>query len=149
MTIILYRQDAERTVRTCLMEVSMNRKIVWLAAIMSLMLIPVMGACSSPKKTPPGLVVNSDSIVSAEIKAIRVGSSSSFPWDLDVLIIKADNVDDLTNPVADKMGQVVTAKTDQDMSDFRTSEMISARIKLVGDVPTPGIDLYIYDIKPQ
>lgn len=127
----------------------MNRRIVWLAAILTFILIPVMGACSSPKKTPPGLVVNSDSIVSAEIKAIRVGSSSSFPWELDVLITKADNVDDLTNPVADKVGEVVSAKTDQDMSDFRTGEMISARIKLVGDVPTPGIDLYIYSIKPQ
>jgi hypothetical protein len=66
-----------------------------------------------------------------------------------VLILISANVSDLPNLTGDKVGQVVTVKTDQDMSSFSVNQTISARIKYVGDVPKPGITLYMCYIKEE
>ncbi len=47
----------------------------------------------------------------------------------------------------DKVGQVITCNTDQDVSSLKVGQVISANVKYVGDVPKPGITLYIYNIK--
>lgn len=98
--------------------------------------------------TGGGAVVNSDSIITGTIQAIRP-QTTSYSWELDVLIQSAENVGDLPNPVADKVGQVVTVKTDEDMSSFKDNQAISARVKYTGDVPKPGITLYMYEIKAK
>jgi hypothetical protein len=73
--------------------------------------------------------------------------TTGYPWEVSVRIQSTENVNDLPNPVADKLGQIVTMKTDQDMSSFSAGQSITAKAKYVGDVPKPGITLYIYDIK--
>jgi hypothetical protein len=108
----------------------------------------LLGCSSKASTTSPGggEVVLSDSIIVGEIRAVRA-QSTGYPWEIDILIVNSENVDDLVNPTKDKVGQVVTVKTDQDMTGFTVGQSISARIKYVGDVPKPGIVLYIYDIK--
>jgi hypothetical protein len=92
-----------------------------------------------------GAIVNSDSVITGTINAIRK-QSSGYPWEVDVFIKTSENVGDLPNPTADKVGQAVTMKTDQDMTEFSAGEPITARVKYTGDVPKPGITLYIYKI---
>ncbi len=109
-------------------------------------------ASPAPVPTPGGpgggTVINSDSVVTAKIQAIRQ-ETSGYPWELDVLIQDSVDVGTLPNPTKDSIGKVVTAKTDQDMSPFKVNDVVTARVKYVGDVPRPGISLYIYDIALQ
>jgi hypothetical protein len=120
-------------------------------AIMSVLNATACGSGSTPTTTVSGpgggAIVNSDSIVTAKIQAIRK-TANGYPWELDVLIQTSMDVDKLPNPVKDSVGRVITARTDQDMAPFKTGELVTARIKYVGDVPKPGITLYIYDIAP-
>jgi hypothetical protein len=90
--------------------------------------------------------VQSDSVITGEIKAVRP-QQTGYSWEMDVLIESSVNVDDLPNPTMDKVGQVITAKTDEDVSILKVGQEISAKVKYVGDVPKPGISLYIYNIK--
>jgi hypothetical protein len=92
-----------------------------------------------------GAIVNSDSVVTAKIQAIRK-TATGYPWELDVLIQTSTDVDKLPNPVKDSVGKVVTVKTDQDVASYTAGETVTARIKYVGDVPKPGITLYIYNV---
>jgi len=132
----------------------MNRKhsiryiILVLMVIMSVFLVVACSSKSSTTTLPPGggEVVQSDSIILGEIRAVRE-EATGYPWEVDVLIVSSESVGDLPNPTKDKVGQVITAKTDEDASAFSIGESISARVKYVGDVPKPGISLYIYDVK--
>lgn len=138
----------------------MNKRKTWLAMILIVGCLSLIAtACSgtgtpntspspSPSKGGGGAVVQSDSIISGEIKVIRQ-QTTGYPWEVDVLIQSAEDVDSLPNPVKDKVGQVVTAKTDEDLSSFHVAQQITARVKYVGDVPLPGISLYIYNIKSK
>ena len=114
-------------------------------------------ACSSGASTPPGTtstspgggggdtVVRSDCIISGELQAIRQ-QSTGYPFSVDVFIFSSDNVDSLPNPTFDKVGQVITAETDENMESFKPGQRISAHVKYVGDVPSPGISLYLFNI---
>ena len=105
--------------------------------------------CTSRITGPGGMgttVINSNGLITGEIKAIK-HESTGYPWEVEVMVLSSDNVDDLPNPTAGKVGQEITARTDQDLSSFSTGQKISANVKYVGDVPKPGIILYIYDIK--
>jgi hypothetical protein len=125
--------------------------------IMGVLLLVFVAACSgstattSTTTTPgsgSGAVVNSDSILTGTIESIRT-QTTGYPWELNVRIHSTQNAGDLPNPITDKIGQVVTMKTDEDMASFQAGQTISARAKYTGDVPKPGITLYIYDIKAQ
>jgi hypothetical protein len=115
----------------------------------------VLIACSGKSNpgqtpTPPpggGAIVQSDSIITAEIKAIR--QTTGYPWEVDVLVQSSDSVGDLPNPTKDKVGQVITAKADENLSSFKVGQIITGNVKYVGDVPKPGISLYIYNIKAK
>jgi hypothetical protein len=133
-----------------------NICFVFIAGLLLVLL--TFSACSGTtttsiiKTTPPttspgnGEVINSDSIITGEIQTM-IKQSTGYPWQVSVRIASTQNVDDLPNPVADKVGQIVTMQTDQDLSAFVLGQSITARAKYVGDVPKPGITLYIYDIK--
>ena len=99
----------------------------------------------SPGGPGGGAVINSDSMVKATIQAIRQ-QTTGYPWELDVLIKTSTDVGSLPNPTKDSVGKVITVKTDQDITSFKVNDSISAKVKYVGDVPKPGITLYIYDI---
>jgi len=105
---------------------------------------------SSTATTGPGggLIVQSDSLNTGKIAAIRQ-QTSSYPWEMDLLIQSSTDVSSLPNPTKDSIGKVITVKTDQDLTQFKAGEIITAKIKYVGDVPKPGITLYIYNIIPE
>ncbi len=92
-----------------------------------------------------GLVIQSDSIVRARVVAVRP-QTSGYPWEADVLVLSSQSVGDLPNPTADKVGQVITVRSSEDLSGIGPGTDITARVKYAGDVPLPGIVLLIYDI---
>lgn len=123
------------------------------AIILSALMLTACSGASTPKPTPTppsppggGAVVQSDSIITGEIKAIRQ-QATGYPWEMDVLIQSSQSVDSLPNPTKDKVGQVITAETDEDVSSLKAGQTVSARVKYIGDVPQPGISLYIYSIE--
>ena len=92
-----------------------------------------------------GAVINTDSIVTAKIQSIAKASADT--WKLDVLIENTLGVNNLPNPVKDSVGKVVSVMTDQDMTSYKVNDVVTAKIKDVGDVDLPGaIVLYIYDV---
>ena len=106
---------------------------------------------SSSTTTPipgGGALINSDSIVTAQIQTIKQ-QSTGYPWQLDILVQKSVDVGTLPNPTKDSVGKVITVKTDQDMTKFNVNDVVTAKVKYVGDVPQPGITLYIYNIQLQ
>ena len=126
-----------------------NIPITVLVLLLAISLFQLLG-CSATSTGPGGVgtaVIQSNSLITGEIKAIR-SQSTGYPWEIDVLVQSSTNVDDLPNPTADKVGKVVTARADQDLSSFHMGQKISANVKYTGDVPRPGIILYIYNIKP-
>ena len=92
-----------------------------------------------------GEVINSDSFITAEIKALRE-ETTGYPWEVDILVKTSQNVGDLPNPTKDSIGKVITVKTDLNMTKFQARDIISAKVKYTGDVPKPGITLFLYDI---
>ncbi len=98
---------------------------------------------------PPvgGLVINSDSIITGTIVSIN-SSADAYPWQLDVMITSSQDVNNLPNPTKDKIGQTITCYTDENISALQVGQTINAHVKYTGDVPTPGIALYIYNITP-
>jgi hypothetical protein len=109
----------------------------------------LFAGCSAETTRPGGVgatVIQSDSIITGEIRAIRP-KSTGYPWEMDVLVQSSENVENLPNPTADKVEQVITVRTDEDLSSLKVGQKISANVKYVGDVPKPGISLYIYNIK--
>lgn len=107
---------------------------------------------NNPTTVPPGpvrgTVINSDSIVTVQIQSLTA-QSTGYPWTLDVLVQNTTDVNNLPNPVKDSVGKVVTVVTDQDMKPFKVSDVVTAKIKYVGDANIQGgIRLYIYNIAP-
>jgi hypothetical protein len=95
-----------------------------------------------------GAVINSDSVITAKIQAVR-NQPTGFPWEVDVLIENSVDVGSLPNPTKDSVGKVITVKTDEDMTPYKVGDVINAKVKYVGDVPKPGITLYMYNIAHQ
>ena len=124
---------------------------------LALILVAAAGACKSstttatPTTTRPGSgsVINSDSIVTAQIQSITA-QSTGYPWKMNVLIQSSTNVGDLPNPVSDSIGKVVIVVSDQDMSAYKVNDTVTVKIKYVGDVDIPaGISLYMYNVALQ
>jgi hypothetical protein len=109
---------------------------------------------STPSATPVvpggpggGAIINSDSITTGKIVAIRT-NPTGYPVQIDLEVQKSVDVGQLPNPTKDKVGQVITINTDQDVSAFKVGQVITGSIKYAGDVPKPGITLYISGIRP-
>jgi hypothetical protein len=138
----------------------MERKTRLIAFILALLIIlsATLPACKSAASPTPttstpagpggGAVINSDSIVTAKLAAIRQQSTPN-TWELDVLIESSVDVGSLPNPTKDSVGKVITVRTDQDMTPFKVNDVVTARVKYAGDVPRPGIFLYMYNIAPE
>ena len=99
---------------------------------------------TTPTGTGPigGTIIRSDSIVTAEITSPERDVNGV---EIDVRVISTQNVEDLPNPVADKVNQVVTVRIDGDISSFRVGDKITGHIKYSGDVEH-GIFLQMSDI---
>jgi len=136
----------------------MVRLNTWSVATISLSVVALALMACSPKTaniTPlttsagpgGGLVVQSDSIITGKVVAVR-SSSSGYPWQIDVLVQSSQNVGALPNPTKDKIGQTVTFQTEENVGSLQAGQAITAHAKYVGDVPRPGIVLYLFSIKP-
>ncbi len=132
-----------------------NKKRLALLSIAALVIMAILvpaGCKSSPAPGRPtgGTVINSDSVVTAQIKASRK-QSTGYPWEADILIQTSVDVGTLPNPTKNLVGKVVTVKTSTDMNLFKNGDVVTAKIKNVGDVNTPGggISLYMYNVTSQ
>jgi hypothetical protein len=92
-----------------------------------------------------GTLVQTDSIITGEIKAIK-SMTIGYPWEIDVLVKSSQDVDTIKNPTSDKVGQVVQFMTDESTKGLIVGQMITAHAKLTGDVEV-GTTLYIYSIQ--
>ena len=128
----------------------MNRRLVLLLTGATLLLALAAGCTAKAATTAIGgtLVVNSQSIITARIMEIE-SNPTGYPWRIDIQLLSSQDVDNLPNPVKNQVGLAIITHTDQSVNDLRAGQSISAHVKLTGDVPQPGITLYIYDIKPQ
>jgi hypothetical protein len=136
-----------------------GNKNIFRTVIIMFAILLVLGVASCKSKTTTttttpttftspigGALVNSDSIVTVKIQAIQQ-QTTGYSWTMDVLIQSSVDVDNLVNPTKDSVGKVVTVKTDQDMTSFKTGDVITARVKYTGDVNIPGgVNLYMYNI---
>jgi hypothetical protein len=121
------------------------KKLFPIVVLILLALPFVAGACSnntattSTTATKPvsGAVVNSDSIVTAQIQSIQKQSSGN-SWQLNVVINSSLDVGSLPNPTKSSIGNTVTVFTDQDMSGFKVGDNITGHVKYGGDVNIPG-----------
>ena len=124
-----------------------------LYALPALVMLAVLlsAACSSsPQPTttgPGGAVINSDSIITAQIQSETL-QTSGYKWSVDILIQDSVDVGDLPNPTKDDVGKTITVLTDDDMTPYVVGDAITARVKYAGDVPKPGVVLYMYDVAP-
>ena len=131
-----------------------NKRFLALMTGLATVLIFTAASCGSGTTTlttsnsPGGAVINSDSIVTAQITSIS-RQDTGYPWKVDVLIQNSVDVDNLPNPTKDSIGKTITVQTDQDMTTYKEGDVVTARVKYVGDVPKPGITLYMYDISPE
>jgi hypothetical protein len=122
--------------------------IIIAVALLSLDLVsctkttPTTITSSGPSK---GTLVQSDSVITGEIKAIK-SMATGYPWEIDVLVTISENVGALRNPTIDKVGQVVQFRTDESTVGLKVGQIIIAHAKLTGDVEV-GTTLYIYNIK--
>jgi hypothetical protein len=123
--------------------------------VLSLVLMTTMIACNNTTTTQPpvkpggGAVINSDSVVTVKIQSISK-QTTGYPWKLEVLIQNSQDVGTLSNPVKDSLNKVVNVVTDQEMTSFKPNDVVTAKIKYVGDVNiASGISLYMYNIAPN
>jgi hypothetical protein len=137
----------------------MKQVFLTAAALTVLVLILSAVACKSSSTTATststaispgkGEVINSDSTNTVQIIGITA-QTTGYPWLLQVVIESTANVGTLPNPVALSVGDIVTVVTDQDMSKFNVNDIVTAKIKLAGDVNIPGgIRLYLYNAAQQ
>ncbi len=128
----------------------MKRRLWSWLLVTTLLVLLAAGCTAKAATTTPGgsLVVNSQATITATIIEIE-SNPTGYPWRIEMQLISAQDVDNLPNPVKTQAGLAVIAYTDQNVDALREGQSISAHVKLTGDVPKPGITLYIYDIKPQ
>jgi hypothetical protein len=103
---------------------------------------------ATPTGPGGGSIVNSDSVITARIQAIRP-ETTGYPWEVDIMVTATQSVGDLPNPTKDDINKLITVKTDENMASFKAGDNIDARVKYTGDVPKPGITLYLYNVVLQ
>jgi hypothetical protein len=126
------------------------KKNIRITVIMIAVLLSICSGFYSCQSNKPGgvgtTVINSDSTITGEIKAVNK-QTTGYPWKIDVLVLSSENVSNLPNPTINDIGKTITCYTDEDLSSFRAGQKFNANVKYTGDVPKPGIVLFIYNIK--
>jgi hypothetical protein len=108
------------------------------------------GATQSGPQSPGGpgggAIIQSNSVVTGQVEAVR-SNAYGYPWEVDFTVITSNDVRSLPNPTRDHIGQKITAKSDEDLSGLTKGTKFTANVKLIGDVPLPGISFYVYNVK--
>lgn len=119
--------------------------IVLAIILFSTSIVSCKKASLPPTGSVAGSLIQTDGIITGEIKVIK-SMTTSYSWAIDVLIKTSQNVGDLQNPVADKVGQVVRFRTDENADSLKVGQTINAHVKLTRGVEL-GTTLYIYSIQ--
>ncbi|MFC1910607.1 META domain-containing protein [Chloroflexota bacterium] len=83
---------------------------------------PPMGVPAAPN----------DSIVTAKIIDV-INVSGDFPWEMVIEIQGSEDVAGYLNATRQQIGEMITAKTQEDMSKFEKGQTIRANVRLEGD----------------
>ncbi|MDD5511901.1 MAG: hypothetical protein PHI12_14010 [Dehalococcoidales bacterium] len=86
---------------------------------------------SLPPPAPVPAAPN-DSIVTARVIDI-INTSGDFPWEMLVEIESSEDVPGYINATAHLIGEQITLKTMEDLSDIERDQVITANVKLEGD----------------
>lgn len=87
--------------------------------------------------------IHNDSLVSGKIAAIRP-STSGFPWEIDLQIDSSQDVNYLANYTRDKVGQVITTRTDQDVRLLKVGDYLTAHVQMATEPGTSRTFFYIH-----
>ena len=124
-----------------------RKQIILISALVLVitLLAVALPSCKSggPTEGPP-----SDSLVGGEMKAIRK-HSSGYAYDIDFIVESTKDVGTLPNPTKDKVGQTITAWTNENLRELEVGEDFTANVKLVYDASKTGTIFYVYNVKEQ
>ena len=111
--------------------------------IVAILLLMAFPSCSSGGSTegPP-----SDSTITAELRGIRK-HMSGYTYEIDFLVTSSKDVGTMPNPTKDKVGQVITAQTNENLKELEPGEDFTANVKLVYDAAKTGTIFYVYNVK--
>jgi len=114
-------------------------------AIVIALLAVALPSCKSGGATegPP-----SDSLVKGELKGLRK-HNSGYLFDLDFIVTSSGDSGTLPNPTKDKVGQLITAWTNENLKELEVGEDFTANVKLVYDASKTGTIFYVYNVKEQ
>jgi hypothetical protein len=93
---------------------------------------------SCAQKTPettslaPVPAAPNDSLVTAKVIKIQEGEGS-LPWVLTIEIQTSQNVPGLPNGTNDKIGQQLLVRTDENVSQLKVSQIVTAHVRFEGD----------------
>ncbi|GEM_PF-2725261 len=139
-----------------------GNKWIPVITVLALLLLAGMFACaykeSSPSgpsrakesttpPVPPGLqtvpVVPNDSVVTGTVRAVR-STAGRFPWEIDIKIQTSQDVPGYINLTKQKIGEVISVRTKENVAQLQVGQVITARVKVVGD--EKGVFYYGRDI---
>jgi hypothetical protein len=132
----------------------MRKRIYWISlgafvVMNSLFIFPLwLHESRNPQFYPsaaPNLsfAIHNDSLVTGKITAVRV-SYSGFPWEIDLQIESSQDVSDLANYTRDKIGQIITASTDQDVRLIKAGDYLTAHVQLATEPGSSRTFFYIH-----
>lgn len=73
-----------------------------------------------------------DSIVAAEIVSVKP-LTGGFAFEMEIRLTDSQNLPGSINMTKDKVGQVLTAKTQDNLVEYKAADLISGNLRFAGD----------------
>lgn len=125
--------------------------VITVTFMMVMLMALALPSCSSKGSTegPP-----SDSAITGVVKGLRKHASgysyvSGYSYALDFLVDSSKDVGTLPNPTKDKVGQVITAETNENLKELEVGEEFTANVKLVYNESKTGTIFYVFNVKEE
>lgn len=104
-----------------------------------------IASCSSKGSTEGP---SSDSVISGKLQGLRKHSpDAGYSYQADFVIESSKDVGTLPNPTKDKIGQTITAETNENLKELEVGEEFMANVKLVYNQSKTGTIFYVYNVK--
>jgi hypothetical protein len=112
----------------------MKKIIISICILGIITLCGILLSCTSPISTQPPsvLAAPNDSIVTAKVISIDP-VPGSYPWQLTIQIEQSLDVPGFVNRTSDKIGQQITALTNENLSAIKAGQKITAHVKFQAD----------------
>jgi hypothetical protein len=91
----------------------------------------------------PTVIASGGAYVTAKIMSITQ-QQAGYPWKAEVLIQSFIEMAGLSNPVKDAKGKIITVYANQDMGSFKATDVVTAKIRRVFNLPNRGGDIVNY-----